>query len=264
MSDSVDFLGNPIQQDQPLDPAPQSAEEQSPAPETAPPAEQDLGENQPDASDDGAPEEPKQSHQVPLSALEDERKKRQELQQQNQQLQTDLAYHRNQTGKSAPERPSEPTEEEIANEFWTNPIKVIKRISGQTREETLGQVRMQIFNQSKARAKSQYDDYDAMEEKFATALDQQPWLREQMQSHYDPAQFIYQWAKSQQAPAESLEQMEARLRAEITADLQKQAVLQAANSTPKSQAGARGTGNDTAAAEPEQKSRMAKIFPNFA
>lgn len=105
---------------------------------------------------------------IPLKALEEERKKRQELERRLKEIEA---------AKTQPER-QEP-------EFWSDPQAFISQSLTQVRVET-----------SQATMRALHKDYDEMEAFFVEqAQSRYPYLAAQVASHPNPALFVYQTAQ---------------------------------------------------------------------
>lgn len=104
---------------------------------------------------------------VPLKALEEERRKRQEYERRIKELET---------------TPKAPEQEQP--QFWENPEQYLSQLGTQIRIET-----------SQATMRAIHQDYDEMESLFVEKAKAMPYLVAQLQSHPNPALFAYQTAK---------------------------------------------------------------------
>lgn len=121
---------------------------------------------------------------VPVKALQDERRKRQELEAQLAALQ-----------QQAAQQPQQP-----APEFWTDPDNALDH-----RLQQFGQTLLQQFqeqqaveriNTSEIAARAKHADYDDAFHAFRQAVQVNPALIQQMRAASDPGEFAYKTGKS--------------------------------------------------------------------
>jgi hypothetical protein len=179
MSTSLDTL-----LDGPAAEAPTYAEP-SPAPqaETPPPAEP-TGEPQDSAAPpaDAKPPTPEPDH-VPRSALQDERRKRQEYERKLAEMEARIA-------QLQPRQQQQPEPQPEAD-WYTNPQQAAAQMQMALRHEVI----KSRFEISEAVIAERYDDYVDMREVFSQAAQANPALREQLLQHPNPAKFAYDTGK---------------------------------------------------------------------
>lgn len=132
-----------------------------------------------------APPAPVEESHIPVRALQDERSKRQALEQRLQQLEAQLQA--NQPQAPAPDL----YEDETA---WFN-----HRLTGvlpQITENVRNELRMERVKESAEEARGKYDDYDQTIDTFRALAEMQPALMEQMIGSKNPAEFAYKTAKT--------------------------------------------------------------------
>jgi len=208
-------------------PAPEAPKE--PAPPTEPakaaaPAEPARGADgkfvakQPEApaepkAPEKQPEPPKQPEMTEkeralLRAAEDERRKRQALEQE-------LARLRPQTPAGEPEKPKQ---------FWDDPDGALK-----AHEQRIAQREVQlVLNTTERIARSKYTDFDDQVAEFAELVKATPGLAQQWLSSADPAEFAYRTGKNHKMLKEAgnidalkekiAKETEARVRAQVEAE----------------------------------------------
>jgi hypothetical protein len=132
------------------------------------------------ASAPPAQEEPN----VPVKALQEERRKRQELEQQVAAMQAQFAQ----------QQPQTPTPE-----FWDDPqgfmAKQLEQHTEQVIQRFQEQQAMERINASETAAKGKYADYDDAFHAFRQAASASPALVQQMKASPDPAEFAYRTGK---------------------------------------------------------------------
>lgn len=150
------------------EPKPKEPEAKAEAPKAEPKAEAkpEQGEKPKVAESPSAPVEQVEKT-VPLKALEEERRKRQEYERRIKELETQP--------KQEPQQ---------APQFWENPEQYIAQVGNQIRIET-----------SQATMRAIHQDYDEMESFFVEKAQRMPYLIAQLNSHPNPALFAYQTAK---------------------------------------------------------------------
>jgi hypothetical protein len=137
---------------------------------------------------------------VPLAALEDERRKRQEYERRLQQ------YERQQQPKQ--EKPG----------FWEQPEQYLETVRNEARMEAI-RGKLDITEDL---ARSKYQDYDDQLAVFGTLIQQNPNLLQQMLQARNPAEFAYSVAKNHATVTEagSIEAMREKIRAEERAKIE--------------------------------------------
>lgn len=114
-----------------------------------------------------------ESEMVPLAAKQAEKERRKKAEDELARLRTEL------------EQLKKPEE---VPDAYLEPDKAIEHATAKIRAE----MRLERINQSEARAKSKYADYDAKFEVFQELVAKQPHLLVELQNDYDPAEFVYQ------------------------------------------------------------------------
>lgn len=221
---------------------PQTAEANTEeTPQNATPAKQ--GEETPDekSEETETKDEPGEGRQVPLQALRDERKKRQEL---------ELKLARIEGREEARGADQAAQEQPPQKSFWDyeDPNEAVREIAYTA-------VMQDRLERSVVKMREQHEDYNEMEVLFATEMRKNPQLETQMRAHPYPAEFAYNWAKQHQQARqygtsidEIRENIRAEERAKLEAESKKDTALADADQAPKTQANARGGGGKT---EPE-------------
>jgi hypothetical protein len=177
-----------------------------------------------------APVEERQQHTVPVSALIEERRKRQELEARLQL-------------REQPQAPQLKDED-----FWQNPVQATQQLVGHQAQEFQTQVQNLKYEIAEDLTRSLHADYDQVRDGFiAKVTEGHPWavaIAQQMGSQPNPARFVYDQAKKL-AAFDSFgdpQAFEARIRAEerarVLTEMQRtpgrtpQAVPQSLNSEP--------------------------------
>ena len=195
-------------------------------PETVvePPKQEETGEKPPEAAPPAAQREAEQGRHVPVRALEDERRKRQELERLVADLQRQVQQP--QQRPQAPQAPVQPPDP------WTDPEGAL-RFQQQQFENQVYETRVTL---SRSVLMAQKPDFEDSEKVFFEAADQNPGLYQQLRTHPMPAQFVYDMGrkiKMQREIGDDPEAYKARLREELMAEIQSQ---QAPQQAPQSQA----------------------------
>jgi hypothetical protein len=133
-----------------------------------------------------AAEEPKLDH----AALIGERRRRQALETELEQLKAQLAQPQQQPIAQAPAPPPEPWDE--GYDQW-----LIKEAAKAAREEATNAVQQHRIYTSAVAARSRHEDYDAAHAVFGDMVQANPSLFHQMLGAADPAEFAYQAAKTE-------------------------------------------------------------------
>lgn len=156
----------------------------------------------------------------------DERHKRQQLEQQLNQL------------RQQQEKP----------DFWENPDQAL----GAFAQSMQGQMRQMVINNSVEMMRMTHEDYDAKEESFIQMAQQNPALIAEMNNSANPAKFAYDYATTQAQIKEAQDpQYREKLKAEIRAELeaeQKQkleAEIQKRSNLPGTLSNDRASGGNT-------------------
>lgn len=128
-------------------------------------------------------EGPPPSESVPVKALQDERRKRQELEQQ-------IALLQQQAQQPQPQQPPE---------FWSNPDGALdarlEQFGSKLIQQFQQQQRIERINASEAEARVKYADYGDAFSAFQQAAQMNPTLIQRMQMAENPAEFAYQTGK---------------------------------------------------------------------
>jgi vacuolar-type H+-ATPase subunit I/STV1 len=173
-----------------------------------------------------------ESDHVPRTALLDERRKRQELEQRIQQMEQQYQN-----------RPAEP---EQPSDFWEDPNTFLE-----SRFNQFGQTLLQQWearqaqtaaDRAEAAAKAKYSDYDDAFAKFREQVSINPALVQELQRAADPAEFAYSRGKQalELASVGDLDAYKAKIRAEIEAELRAQSPI--SPTLPTTTAGQRSVG----------------------
>ena len=201
--DKYDFLTDEVQDEE------QPAIEAEPAAET-PPETVEQVETPPEVP---TTPEPKEEH-VPLAALKAEREKRQRYEAELAELRR---LQQQQTQQFDPQV------------FYQDP-RAIQQYVDQKLSSELAMTRIGI---SRSMVAAAHEDYDAMEELFVQAAEQNPALRDEMLRAENPALYAYQTAKSMQLMREAQSgDLEKRLRAEIEAKVRAELSAKATPAVP--------------------------------
>lgn len=145
-------------------------------------------EVQPEVAEDVQDE----AHTVPVAALQDERAKRQALEEQFQALQAQVEAQ-----AAAFDKPAEPEQPLVPEglDYFGEPDKALAAVAENLNERFQSQLNeMQMQNAlqlSEAVARAKYDDFEQQVEAFRAEVRKDPTLVAQAQAHADPAEFIY-------------------------------------------------------------------------
>lgn len=183
---------------------------------------EDTGEA-PAQEQTGAPPAP---DHVPRAALQDERRKRQELEARLQML------------EQQSRQPQQPQE---MPDFWENPNAVISNQVDQAVSQALQRWQVQQLQEkadmAEAAARAKYQDYDDAFAKFREQIEVNPSLIQQMRQANDPAEFAYQRGKQAIDMADP-DTYRAKIEAEVRAKLEAE-MLARPQSLPQTTAGLR-------------------------
>ena len=159
------------------------------------------------------PHEERQQHTVPVSALIEERRKRQELE-----------------ARLAVQQPQTPQVKD--EEFWQSPVQATQQIVGQTAQNFQAQILNMKYELAEDMTRTLHTDYDTVRNGFiAKVAEGNPWavaIAQQMGAQANPAKFVYDQAKKLAALDEvgDLQSYEARIRADerarVMAETQRQ------------------------------------------
>ncbi len=133
--------------------------------------------------------------------------------------------------------------EQPTPDAFVEPDKAIQHAVNQVRAE----MQAQRNAMSEAQARKNHDDFDQKIELFGQLAQQNPYLIQQMQSEFDPGEFVYQTAKQHMDLQEVgnldsyKENLRAELKAEIMAELEAQ---KPAPATPPNLSTVRTSGGD--------------------
>ena len=198
-------------------PEPEQPQQAAPEPEPTPTVEQpsepqprdDRGrfaKREDEAQPPASPEE--KPHTVPVSALIEERRRRQDLEARLQALEK-------------AEKPPEVTNDQ----FWQSPVETAKQISDRSAQAIQQEIQHLKYQLAEDLTRSMFQDYDAVRDEFVElAQTSDPMavaIAAQMGLHSNPARFVYeqmQRLKSLNAVGD-LKSYEERIRAEERARL---------------------------------------------
>lgn len=162
-----------------------------------------LGQEAPPAS------EQEQSH-IPIAALKDERAKRQAAEERLQQYEAWFAQQQQVQGQQEEHDPLEIIAQQV-----------MQRLQPQTEMQMLT---MRV-NVAEEIARTKWADYDEKVEHFKAAVQQNPFLLQELKAAPNPAEYAYNAAqrileaKSYSQPGPSMEEMEAKVREKIMAEI---------------------------------------------
>lgn len=204
-----------------------------------------TGEQMADEADTSAtPDaEGKDDRMVPLPALKEERRKRQELAEKLSEMERQLAYVQGQqaAAQRTPEAPQEDPwdEDAVMSDLPGSFRKVEQRLEEKVREMR--------YRMSHAQARAMYEDYDQTMAHLQDAAKAIPHLGDAVARSDAPALTAYYAVKEyldrQNAPKNEAERIEAEVKKRLEAELAK---LGKAAPTPTPLSSARGTGAATA------------------
>lgn len=240
---SLDDILNGAEAEPQAEPAPQpepqaeAAPAQEPAQETQPRDEHGRfapkGDSEPQAQDaaaEGAPPAPKEDEgpTVPRKALQDERSKRQTLEQQLQQLQQQV------TELQQPKEPPPPPPSIFDDEQgWQDHFK--GDVIGQAVQQASFNARLDM---SEMMVRQAHPDFEEKKAAFIEAMKSTPGLQQRALSDPHPWNYAYQYVSNQQRMQElsavNVADLEAKLRAQIEAEYQAKAQATLKNNLPAS------------------------------
>ena len=194
-------------------PAEDTATDQ-PEPQTADAETGDKPEQQETEDVPPTPAEPeKQSDNVPISALLDEREKRQQYERQFKEAQAQLQQQQQQP---APD-----------------PLDDQQGYADHIQQQVDSKIRNVTIQMSQEMMRSQHDDYDQAENKFMQMVSDDPSLQIKLQQSEYPAKFVYETVKKAEQYAEMQDvdsykaKVEAEVRAKVTAEIEAEAKAKA-------------------------------------
>lgn len=197
-----------------------------------------------DDQDEGATSGAEQDRRVPLAALKDERKKRQQAEQSIRSLEQRLAYIEGQQASLA-----KPKEEE----FVWDEEKVLGDLPGalQTVEERVYErVRKERYEESTEIAEAMFDDFNEVMAHINDAAKADPSLGQAISSSKQPAILAYRRTKSfleqKKSPRMTQEQIDAEVEKRLNARLEQMKKEQQSDGLPSNLSSARGSGAATA------------------
>lgn len=149
-------------------PEPDVTPEPEPQPEPEAAAPEPAAEEPKGEEDGSTPEPESNAPMVPIAALQDERAKRQALEQQLQAAQS----------QDQPERP----------DVFQDPDGAFNHVEQQVTQQVT-KVKLDL---SESMVRSQHEDFDTKLDAFAEAMGKNPALHAEMMAHVNPAQFAYE------------------------------------------------------------------------
>lgn len=199
-------------------PAEDSATEETPQPEPQADAETgDKAEPEQQAEAEDVPptsaEPEKQSDSVPISALLDEREKRQQRERELKVAQAQLEQQQQQ-----------PTPDLLDDQ---------QGYADHIQHQVDGKIRNVTIQMSQEMMRSQHEDYDQVEDKFLEMAQNDPRLGAEMATHPMPAKFAYETVKKAEQYAEMQDvdtykaKVEAEVRAKLKAEMEAEAKAKA-------------------------------------
>ncbi|MEM6533141.1 MAG: hypothetical protein AAF654_10980 [Myxococcota bacterium] len=226
----VEQTVEPTPEEAPSEPAEQPAAEPEP---TAESADAQTGSEESDSEDVGE----SGPRTVPIQAVQEERKKRQQAQADLEAARQQLAYLQAQSaGQGKP-----PAEQQEAKTFWEDPEAAMAEQSFRMRSDM-----------SEAMVASRHKDYAEARDAFAAAARQNPALWSSVKNHPLPAQFVYDQGKAilEFGDAKSPEEYRAKIESEVKSRLEaefeqerqklrEQYAVEGASQVPRTNAGAR-------------------------
>lgn len=187
----------------------EAAEAEAPEPVTEP---EPTGEKQDSTPE---PEKPKEKAETDwhVKAIQDERRKRQELERKLAELQN--------------------AEEKKRPDVFEDPEGAFKFTESQIAQQVF-QVRVEMSREMMALAKPDYEEKEAL---FVEMVKENPILAQELQRHPNPAKFAYETASKalQLKEMENLDEYKAKLKAEIRAEIEAELKQQQAAEQAKRQ-----------------------------
>lgn len=196
---------------------------------------------QPETPEPSAPpalEEPQ--HTIPPKALQEERRKRQELEQRYADLE-----HRLNAMNQQPAAPA-PDIFEDADGYFNHRLS---QTLPQIKEAILEEIRVERVRETSEEARSKYADFDDKVSTFADMVRVNPALEKQMLAAKNPAEFAYSTAKAQMDLAQ-YGSLDALVAARVKEELAKAQPAAPAPSIPESLADAQSARSSTVTQAP--------------
>ena len=191
---------------------------------------------QPETTDDGGETPSQETNLVPRAALQDERRKRQALEERIKSLQDQYG-----------------TQDDNAPDPVDDPEGYRKFVKAQAQNE----LRTELADTSRANMLEAHADYEEKEKYFTLMVAQDPSLGDKLKVHPDPARFAYETA------SKALSSTRESLKAEIMAELEKSGKLKATQ-TPQADVSnlinATGAGKNNGE-KVEEVTQINQLFP---
>lgn len=207
-----------------LDSAPTTELVQAPAQQEPPPAETGVKEQDTAPPAEVESQQPRQEKFVPLKAVEDERRKRQELEKRIAEFEARFA------AQQKPQEPVQPADWDL------DPRGAASQWMAEMNRRTF----TMAVEMSERVLKEKHSDYEEVRNVFAEAAKADPRLAVELVNHPFPAEFAYQQGKRLrmlQEIGDDPESYKARLREELLAELRSQgAAPQAPAQAPRQSA----------------------------
>jgi len=168
-------------------------------------------------------DEPTRKVRAFQSVAEDERRKRQTVEAERDQLRAFVAQMQQRPPVQQPQPAVPPVDPEV--EFWNNPLAVVdQRVQAVQAEAT-----NRFLNLAESAARSRYQDFDDKINVFRSLVANYPVLRDQGMQAADPAEFAYRTAENfmrqyqqqnGQPQGQDMDALRAQIRAEVEAENQ--------------------------------------------
>jgi len=228
------------------EPKPEEPVEAAPEEPVEEPKKEPEEKSEPEAAAADAP-----SRQVPLEALQEERRKRQELAERLARLEgraDAMAKPEAPAGKADPLK--------VEQDYYHDPksyvdAAVAKAYNAAYEKATQESLQARVAA-SIEQARAKYDDFDDVDAVFGNLVRDNPGLYQKAYAQFDPAGWMYNYVKQHQAVADISdpdawrEAERAKIRAELESEFKKGAASSAASQLPPTQAGARSVGETSA------------------
>lgn len=181
-------------------------------------------EPEPQAEVPPTPAVEQEPERIPLSALKDERAKRQQLEQELAAYRAQIQQHH----QPQPQQPAHQAEPDEAPDPIVDPVGYAQWVEG----NVLGRINEQRVRQSAQAARTRYQDFDHAVTTFQQMAAANPVLEQMMLQQPDPAEWAYRTAKTHLEVAQ-YGNLEAAVEARVAAALeQKLAEFQAKAAKP--------------------------------
>jgi hypothetical protein len=165
-------------------------------------------------------EEPRQQHTVPVAAMLEERRKRQELEARIAQMQ-------------------QTAQPQVKDEdFWQSPVQTTQQMLGRTEQTVQQQIQNLKYELAEDLTRSQHTDYDEVRNQFVEKVHAgDPWavaIAQQMGAQPNPAKFVYDQTRrlGQLEQIGDLNSYRSRIEAEVRAQVLKELQLQSRPQAP--------------------------------